>query len=624
LSGKRHIIFMRSLFLKIFLWFWAAMIMIGLALFLVVTTTLPDPLPAPWRESESNLLALHAASAVTMHEQGGSLLLAAYLAQEEAKTNYRMHLQLFDDKGNELSGRTPLWGRRRPSRNDLQDRGNRRNEAGNPNNAPNSNFPNGIAPDDITPGGSILPLEPPRTMGRNQAQSGETGAPPDDGFGQRRPGRGRGSRIPPETIQDVLRRTLQNGGPVFELAGPNVVAAQLVSTSTGNRYVLLKTLPRPWFGRPAADPTTQWLGLMVVLGTSGLVCYGLVRYLTAPMLSLRMATRQLAAGDLTARTGAAGRNRRDEVADLGRDFDAMAERIEALVVAQRRLLGDISHELRSPLARLSIGLALARRYASTGAAPEQIEAAFDRIKRETGRLNFLIEQLLQLTRLESGETGADKERVALDQLVSDIVADANFEAEGDPTGAKASVSITQSCTCYLTGSPDLLRSAVENVVRNAVRYTAPGTAVEVSLECQNDSVTDRTGSDRLTADRTSPDRVLPARVSIERNSSDRTSIERSAASPAPTIAIIRVRDHGPGVPEEALSSLFRPFYRVADARDRESGGVGLGLAITERAVASHGGQVLAANAEGGGLQIELQLPVTAVTPQPGDTTNASL
>jgi two-component system sensor histidine kinase CpxA len=528
---------MRSLFLKIFLWFWGAMIVIGLAFFLVVTTALPDPLPEPWRESTSSALAAYAASAANAWTQGGRAKLAAYLADQEARSEFRF--QFFDEQGRELSQRPALFGR--PNR---------------------LSRPRG----ESRPREDLPPDEDTQFRGPSGRRPAPDQAPPDRGL-LPLPGM-RGRRRPPD-LAALRRRALQSDEAVFELAGRFVVAAQSVQPNAERNYVLLATLPTPRFGRPPADAMRQLIGVLVALVTSGLVCYGLVRYLTAPLISLRTATAQLAAGDLAARTGAAERARRDEVADLGRDFDAMAERIQALVVAQRRLLGDISHELRSPLARLGIGLALARRYATSGAEPSQIDAAFDRIKRETTRLNLLIEQLLQLTRLEGGVTTTEYKTVDLEQLVHEIVADVNFEVRGANSAESGgdAVHITSCEVCHIDGSPEVLRSAIENVLRNAVRYTRPGTLVEVSLNCE------------------------------ERASDDRE-------------AVIRVRDHGEGVPAEALSNLFRAFYRVADARERESGGVGLGLAITERAVHSHGGTVAARNALDGGLLVEMRFPLT--------------
>jgi two-component system sensor histidine kinase CpxA len=496
---------MGTLFWKIFGWFWAAMILVGLALFFVVTTTRPDPLPGPWRDSTGAALAAYASTSAALWEEKGAEAVADYLKQQQELSDYR--LWLFDTRG------TPLSQMR---------------------------------------GESLPPLRRPPPP------------PVVEGLpllGRRRP--------PPDNMWlEMERRAWRDKQTAFEMAGERVWAVQPVQTASGRRYFLRATLPRPRFGRPAADPRTQLLGGLLVLGMSGLVCYALVRYLTSPLITLRHATQRLAQGDLAARTGAASHGRRDEVADLGRDFDTMAERIEALVVAQRRLLGDVSHELRSPLTRLSLALALARRLVGQGARPEEIDNAFERIKRETGRLNTLIEQLLQLVRLESGETQTGHEAVDLEALVRDVVADAAFEGQESERETRLLVSDD----CWTTGNADLLRSALENVTRNALRYTPPGSPVEVSLQFEmpdSETAPDETGT-----------------------------------------AVIRVRDYGEGVPPAALEQLFRPFYRVAEARDRESGGIGLGLAITERAILSHGGAVTACNAPGGGLLVELRLPAS--------------
>ena len=233
----------------------------------------------------------------------------------------------------------------------------------------------------------------------------------------------------------------------------------------------------------------------------------------------------------------------------------MADRLESMVKAQQRLLGDISHELRSPLARLGVALGLARQRSG----PEA-NGALDRIERESDNLNEMISQLLTLTRLESGTDGRKRTDVDLAALVKEVADDADFEARS----TNRAVQIVSSDQCSIKGVEELLRSAVENVVRNAVRYTPEGTAVEVALRTQNG------GSNNY--------------------------------------AVISVRDRGKGVPEEALEKIFRPFYRTEDARDRQSGGgTGLGLAITERAVRMHGGSVAAANASGGGLAVEMKL-----------------
>ncbi|MEW6490704.1 MAG: ATP-binding protein, partial [Thermodesulfobacteriota bacterium] len=291
--------------------------------------------------------------------------------------------------------------------------------------------------------------------------------------------------------------------------------------------------------------------LAVVLAVS----WFLARSLAAPIRELRRATRRLASGDLGARVGASLGNRTDETAELGRDFDRMAARIEELLEAQQRLLRDISHELRSPLARLGVALELARQKAGPQAAPP-----LDRIGREAERLNERIGQLLTLTRLEGAGELPAREEVDLAELVGEVARDADFEAR-----ARGCTVELEACEpARVVGVPELLRRAVENVVRNAVRFTAEGTAVAIRLR-----------------------------------------------QPAPAGAHIEVCDRGPGLPEAALAEVFRPFYRVADARDRSSGGTGLGLAIAERAVRLHGGSIRAENRGEGGLRVTIELPARA-------------
>jgi signal transduction histidine kinase len=294
------------------------------------------------------------------------------------------------------------------------------------------------------------------------------------------------------------------------------------------------------------------LRLATVLLTAGIVCYWLARYLAAPVVRLRAATHKLAAGDLRARVGVVG-HRKDELVDLGKDFDQMAERMESAVTAQQRLLVDISHELRTPLARLTVAVGIMRQ--QLGAA---VPTELDRIEEEADRINALISQLLVLTCIENG--APEKHAVDLYSLVREIASDADFEAKN----SNRSVSVVQYEPCSTMGIPGLLRSAIENVVRNAIRHTAEGTQLELSLHYQTDG-------------------VLPK-------------------------AVIRVRDHGPGVPESALRDIFQPFYRVFGARDRATGGMGLGLSITERAVRLHGGTVRASNIPGDGLLVEIRLP----------------
>ncbi len=306
---------------------------------------------------------------------------------------------------------------------------------------------------------------------------------------------------------------------------------------------------------PLPIPFLFDLGVQAVifLVVGGGICYLLAWRLTAPVRQLRQAVQQLADGDLTARTGIAAGQQGDEIADLGRDFDRMAERIETLLVAQKQLVRDISHELRSPLARLQVALGLARRKASADA-----EQALDRIEQETGRLNGMIGELLTLSLLDNGATLSQTEQVDLGELMDEVAQDADFEA----AGSACQVLLSQQAGLQVTGNRELLRRAIENVVRNGLRYTGEGNAVELLLEQSQQNH-----------------------------------------------AVIRVRDHGPGVPEAMLEAIFQPFCRVAEARDRQSGGTGIGLAITARAVALHGGSVTARNRPEGGLEVEIRLPV---------------
>lgn len=283
-----------------------------------------------------------------------------------------------------------------------------------------------------------------------------------------------------------------------------------------------------------------------VLGAVVLLCYLLARYLTAPLRDLQVALERFGKDDFSARTRSA---RRDELGRLARTFDQMAEHIQNLVAAERRLLLDISHELRSPLARLGVAIELAR-------SGENRDAALDRIQKESDRLNALVGELLQATRAEVDPNALRAQPVRLDDLLAAIVGDCSIEASarGSCLKLEAPGPVTVS------GDPELLRRAAENVIRNAIRYAPPQTAVEVSLV-------------------------------------------RNGAK-----ARIQVRDYGPGVPEEALARIFDPFYRVQGDRNRDTGGAGLGLAIARRAVELHKGKLLARNAHPG-LLVEIDLPL---------------
>ncbi|MEP6637220.1 MAG: ATP-binding protein, partial [Acidobacteriota bacterium] len=346
-------------------------------------------------------------------------------------------------------------------------------------------------------------------------------------------------RRTPSNAPELAQRVRQTGKPEFGTNGMPPLMARPVRTSSGNEYVLVMELPR----RQPPPLSYHLLHLLPLVLIGGAFCYWLARYLTAPLTKLRLATNELARGNLAARVGPPSGSRRDELVSLGSDFDLMAEQIESLVNAQRRLLGDISHELRSPLARLNVALELARQRAGDGAT-----SALARIQREAENLNEMIGELLTLTRLETGAQQIARVPLNLSALVNEIADDADFEARS----RNRSVELETVEPCTIVGSEHLLRRAIENVVRNAVQHTSEGSVVEITVG---------------------------------------TVLERQTR-----IAEIRVRDHGGGVPEAALAEIFQPFYRVDDARDRVAGGVGLGLAIAERAIRLHEGTVSAANA----------------------------
>jgi len=469
---------MKSLFLKIFLSFWAALAL-SLVLAILVTIAL-----RPARRGIESQAPQTLAEAVNAYQTGGQRATHDYL--EELWRTQHVRAFVFDPAGNELSGRrVPPW------------------------------------------------IEESREGGTQ-------------------PGGAQGGN--------------QRGGPLRHRSWmdnflPDRIMRQAL-TLDGRRYTLVLELPpgpRGFLG-PNDIPL---LGIAIIL--SGLVCYLLAWSITSPVARLRKAAQSLASGDLSARAGAPVGGRRGELTELMRDFDRMAERIEGLVDSQSRLLKDVSHELRSPLARLSVALGLARQRATPEVAPE-LESALNRIEIEADRLNQLIQRLLTISRLESGSDGLHKTQLSLRDLVEQVARDAEYETPG--RGCRVTADAADEF--LVEADPDLLRSAVENAVRNATRYTAEGTTVEVRLERQQ------------------------------------------AANGNGEEIVIRVLDSGPGVPDEALAKIFEPFYRLDDARNRQTGGAGLGLSIADRAIRLHGGQLRASNRKEGGLEVEIRIP--AVSP----------
>lgn len=486
---------MRSLFLKVFLWFWFAMILVigAFAATSYLTSTARGPRPPQFI---NGIMWAYSRNAVETFEGEGPAALNSFLNHVERDAGIRAHL--FDARGTELAGRE-------------------------------------FTPDE----------------------------------------------------KEVISQAARTGSPVTRLAGKLIYEANPIPARDGGLYVFVATFPfgpsgpselyrqngLPGLPRPPG-PFNFLLGestaafasrLLAVILTAGLLSYLLARYIASPVVKLRAVTRRVAGGDLSARVMPALGHRRDELADMGRDFDAMAAQVEALMNAQQRLLRDISHELRSPLARLGVALDLLRKRTGPEAAVH-----LARIERESGRLNEMIGQLLSLSRWEAGADGMQRHPVDLAALVREVDEDADFEARGQ----NRSVETIECDECETVGTHALLRSAFENVVRNAVRHTPEGTAVKVSLHCRRG---DEGGE-----------------------------------------AVLSVRDEGSGVPEESLAEIFRPFYRVDDSRTRETGGAGLGLAITQRAVSLHEGNISAANVSGGGFVVEIRLPLTTSLLTPVD------
>jgi two-component system sensor histidine kinase CpxA len=360
-------------------------------------------------------------------------------------------------------------------------------------------------------------------------------------------------REAPESVVDLAQTVAANGSGESARRGGLHLVARPVTDPEGQQLIIVGTLHRPPRPLDLLEPRALWwrlLALALVVGAFSLV---LARYLSSPVGVLRRTTQSLSSGDLSARVGSPVDRRRDEIGSLARDFDAMAGRLENLIDSQRRLLRDVSHELRSPLARLTVALQLARDREGARAAE-----ALDRIERETGRLDDLIGQLLLLQRLEARAPDAGALDFDLCDLLNEVADDAAFEASSSRRG----VELEANEPCPIRGYPTLIRSALDNVLRNAVRHTAEGTAVEVSIDCGGGW------------------------------------------------AEIVVRDHGPGVPDDQLDILFEPFTRVSDSRARSTGGAGLGLAIARRAVDVHGGEITVRNHPNGGLEVSIRLAVT--------------
>ncbi len=311
---------------------------------------------------------------------------------------------------------------------------------------------------------------------------------------------------------------------------------------------------RPRRAAPIPLSAIVGAGLLASLAFSALLAW----YLTKPIRHLRSGFGSLARGALDTRVAQRMGRRNDELADLGREFDRMAGQLQQLIGAQRRLLHDVSHELRSPLARLQAAIGIARQ------DPARRDAMLERIERDTVRVDGLVGELLTLARLEASPADAAIEEVDLAELVASIVDDARFEARAAGRELAYEERLERRHT---KGRADLLHRAFENVVRNALKFAPPGSRIDVRAQAQAHG----------------PFRLI-------------------------------VADRGPGIADDERESIFEPFHRgraAASTRsaDAPAPGYGLGLAIARRAIELHGGHIAAAPREGGGLVVTIELPM---------------
>ncbi|MFZ1986481.1 MAG: ATP-binding protein [Desulfatitalea sp.] len=373
----------------------------------------------------------------------------------------------------------------------------------------------------------------------------------------------RATRLP-RGANELAAHTLTVPTVQFKNLADHPLMAIRTTSGNGNTYVIMLELPVGLVRYFFTLTRGHLLRLLAALLASGLICFLFARYLATPIKKLQSAVRKFSQGDLSVRVAPDIGTRTDEIANLAKDFDAMAAQIETLMHAHERLLRDIAHELRSPLTRLNVALEISRKHAD----PE-VKRFIDRIGQEADKLSQLITQLLTLSRLENAEPALQVRPVALEEIIGRIAQDAGFE--GQARQCSVSFAVEEKCTLPVDGN--LIRSAIENVVRNALRFTPVGSQVEILQK-------------------------------VHRENSDR-------------YVRIVVMDSGPGVAEEALENLFQPFFRADHPKDRASGGAGLGLAIAHRAVTMHQGQISAKNREGGGLIVEIRLPLGPTAPENG-------
>jgi len=366
---------------------------------------------------------------------------------------------------------------------------------------------------------------------------------------------GRGNNIlgrpAPKPMRALVAQVIRDQSRINRVRPPNLAVALPVGSESDTFYWIAMTRIPPHLMQQSGQQLMMLRAasaLIVIL----LISWLLTRMLTRPIASLQAVTERLGQGKLESRTAQHLSARKDELGDMARSIDAMAAQIDSLVGSHKQLLRDVSHELRSPLARLQVALELAKNEAG-----DKAEEELERIGKEAEQLNALIGEVLTLARFEQGGMQTKQTRLQLNAMLEEIIQDAIFEAQA----ANKQVVFDSIESCVVDGDPIWLHRAFDNIIRNAIRHTGTGTAVSVSL-----------------------------------SSSDNT-------------ANITIRDHGTGVAPNALPHLFEPFYRASTARERQSGGYGLGLTITQRAITLHGGNIAASNHPDGGLEVRVSLPM---------------
>ena len=356
-------------------------------------------------------------------------------------------------------------------------------------------------------------------------------------------------------VLDSRGRELTNRDRVLkkQKQGRGRIVTRQFPDASGQVYTFISTGRPPPRALLAPGPQGVGMRLGVAAVISALVSFLLARYLAAPLTHLSRASRQLATGDLTARVGSALDQRKDEFGQLALDIDEMAGRLQTSQQANQRLLRDVSHELRSPLARLRVALEIARNKDQSRVVDE-----LDRIELESERLEKLVDEVLDLLRESSGPQGLKLTRFDLGELLRDLVETVNYEISDD----QKNIGILVESPLLLDADRELLWRVFENLLRNALIHSGADKGIKVTAEPASDH-----------------------------------EIQ------------VSVSDSGPGISEMHINRIFEPFYRIDEARNRGTGGHGLGLTIAASAVRQHGGRISASNRPEGGLRLQVILPV---------------